>query len=100
MTRMPICVCVSLRGKSMVGATVCQSRSESSRLSRENGCEGSYCEPTTRAYESLSLPSGRTVEIPKSLLISHCGAANHRQTVYGHKPVLDFEGRMAFAELA
>ena len=52
------------------------------------------------AFERLMLPSGRIVDVPKatpSFSLWHGEQPAYR---YGKKPVVDFEGRMAFAELA
>jgi hypothetical protein len=49
--------------------------------------------------ETLTLPSGRSVAIPKATPTFSLWRGNHVET-YGRKAVLDFNGRPAFAELA
>jgi hypothetical protein len=51
-------------------------------------------------YDALTLPSGRFVEVPKVRPAFAIWRGHVPTDTYGHKPLLDFDGRMAFAELA
>ena|SRR5438552_1689682 len=51
-------------------------------------------------FERLMLPSGRIVDVPKSTPSFSAWHGEQPADRYGKKPVVDFEGRMAFAELA
>src|SRR6516225_4051294 len=51
-------------------------------------------------FERLLLPSGRIVDVPKATPSFSVWRGEQPADRYGKKPVLDFEGRMAFAELA
>jgi hypothetical protein len=52
------------------------------------------------AFERLLLPSGRIVDVPKATPSFSVWRGEQPAERYGKKPVVDFEGRMAFAELA
>jgi hypothetical protein len=52
------------------------------------------------AFERLMLPSGRIVDVPKATPSFSLWHGEQPADRYGKKPVVDFEGRMAFAELA
>jgi len=52
------------------------------------------------AFERLMLPSGRIVDVPKATPSFSLWRGQQPADRYGKKPVVDFEGRMAFAELA
>ena len=51
-------------------------------------------------FERLLLPSGRIVDVPKATPSFSVWRGEQPADRYGKKPILDFEGRMAFAELA
>jgi hypothetical protein len=51
-------------------------------------------------FERLLLPSGRIVDVPKATSLFSVWTGEQPAQRYGKKPILDFEGRMAFAELA
>jgi hypothetical protein len=55
---------------------------------------------TATAFERLMLPAGRIVDVPKATPSFSVWRGEQPAERYGKKPVLDFEGRMAFAELA
>src|SRR5215467_2141126 len=55
---------------------------------------------STNAIERLMLPSGRIVDVPKATPSFSVWRGEQPANRYGKKPILDFEGRMAFAELA
>ena len=65
---------------------------------RSNGSNGRPFSATT--FERLMLPSGRIVDVPKSTPSFSVWHGEQPADRYGKKPVVDFEGRMAFAELA
>jgi hypothetical protein len=52
------------------------------------------------ALERLLLPSGRIVDVPKVTATFSVWRGEHPSVRYGKEPVLEFEGRMALAELA
>jgi hypothetical protein len=54
--------------------------------------------PTT--IEHLALPSGKVVQVPKCCPTFNAWRGVPPEDTYGGKPVLDFDGRPAFAELA
>ena len=51
-------------------------------------------------FERLLLPSGRIVDVPKATPSFSVWRGEQPADRYGKKPIVDFEGRMAFAELA
>jgi hypothetical protein len=63
----------------------------------------SILSPQSRAgtsFERLMLPSGRIVDVPKATISFSLWRGEQPARRHGKKPVVDFEGRMAFAELA
>ncbi|HLH29619.1 MAG TPA: hypothetical protein VKY31_00345 [Terriglobia bacterium] len=52
------------------------------------------------AFERLMLPSGRIVDVPKATPSFPVWHGEQPTDRYGKKPLVNFEGRMAFAELA
>lgn len=55
-------------------------------------------QPTTT--ETMTLPSGRVVAFPKATPTFAKWSGDFGGKTYGHKTILDFNGRPAFAELA
>ena len=51
-------------------------------------------------FERLLLPSGRIVDVPKATPSFSVWRGEQPAERYGKKPIVDFEGRMALAELA
>jgi hypothetical protein len=61
--------------------------------------QGMILLPVT-AFERLMLPSGRIVDVPKATTSFSLWRGEQPAPRYGKKPVVNFEGRIAFAELA
>ena len=55
---------------------------------------------TVTGFERLLLPSGRIVDVPKATPSFSVWSGERPADRYGKKPILNFEGRMAFPELA
>jgi hypothetical protein len=53
-----------------------------------------------QSLESLTLPSGREVKLPKATPLFHAWRGAMPRDTYGRKPLLDLNGEMVFAELA
>jgi hypothetical protein len=51
------------------------------------------------SYESIELPSGRTISIPKVSVQFELWSGREPKSSYGHKAILRHEGEPAFAEL-
>src|ERR1041385_3526654 len=54
---------------------------------------------TVTGFDRLLLPSGRIVDVAKATPSFSVWRGEQPADRYGKKPVVDFEGRMAFAEL-
>ena len=55
---------------------------------------------TVTGFERLLLPAGRIVDVPKATPSFSVWSGEQPADRYGKKPILNFEGRMAFPELA